>query len=93
MSLNAQAPEGDDDDPFQPQYCNTSLLSEVHIVVKRLSLTDISISHSAWSLRNLLSLGFTICDSLSCQDVHPNTNKQPADCLLIRPRPPPFHVF
>ena len=77
MSLNALAPEHDND-PFPSQHYNTSLLSEVHTVVKRLSLTEISICHSVWSLQNLLSLGFTSCDSLSCQDVHTDTNKQPA---------------
>lgn len=47
-------------------------------MVKRLSLTEISICHSVCSLRNLRSLDFTSCDSLSCQDVHTDTNKQPA---------------
>lgn len=47
-------------------------------MVKRLSLTEISICHSVWSLQNLLSLGFTSCDFLPCQDMHTDTNKQPA---------------
>lgn len=68
MSLNAEDSE-DYDEPFQSQYCNTSVLWDICSVIKRVSLAAVGICHSVWSLQNSLSLGFASCHSW--EGLHP----------------------